>query len=198
MFNLVIKDLKLSAKINIFAFFFPVFISWAGLNIDTPLLPVNLLYILSIFMISYFSVMSANGYDHKNKVDVVLNSMPIHRKDIVKGKYAMLPIYTITHFLLIFLLTNILIFIGIGRSGKAARLWDLITAMNILLIFYSIYFPIYFKSENGLLVFNQIIYMLIILIPSMMSRFAPAILQMGIVRSLIEIDIKNVSMIILG
>ncbi|WP_236913693.1 ABC-2 transporter permease [Clostridium sp. Cult2] len=197
MFNLVMKDLKISSKMSIFGLFFPIFISLAGLKTGASTLQVNIMYILAIFMITYFSVMYSNGYDQKNKVDIVINSFPINKKDVVRSKYLLLLIYVIMYSIAVIVMTNIFILVGIGKGGRAAGIWDFIVALNLLLIFYSIYYPIYFKSENGLAMFNQLIYMLIILTPAMLGKLGKTLQQTKIVNILIEMNIKKISGVLL-
>lgn len=197
MFNLVMKDLKLSSKMSIFGLLFPIFISLAGLKTGVSTLQVNIMYILAIFMITYFSVMYSNGYDQKNKVDIVINSFPINKKDVVRSKYLLLLIYVIMYSIAVIVMTNIFILVGIGKGGRAAGIWDFIVVLNLLLIFYSIYYPIYFKSENGLATFNQLIYMLIILTPAMLGKLGKTLQQTKIVNILIEMNIKKISIVLL-
>ena len=197
MLNLVIKDLKLSRKMNIFAFFFPVFISLAGLKTSISALQINIMYILAIFMITYFSIMYSNGYDQKNKSDIILNSLPINKKDVIRGKYLLLLVYTIAYSLSVLIITNIFILVGIGKGGQLPSIWDLIVAMNLLLLFYSIYYPVYFKSENGLATFNQLVYMLIILTPAILGRFGKTLDGTKILNILVGMDIRKISIILL-
>lgn len=193
MFNLVMKDIKLSSKMSIFGLFFPIFISLAGLQDGVSNSQINIMYVLAIFMITYFSVMYSNGYDQKNKADIVLNSLPINKRDVVKGKYLLLLVYTIMYSLSVIVLTNIFVLMGIGKGGRPAGIWDFMVALNLLLIFYSIYYPIYFKSGNGLATFNQLIYMLIILTPAMLGKFGRVLQQAKIVNILIEMNIRKIS-----
>ncbi len=200
MFNLVIKDLKLSVMMSIFGFFFPVFISLAGLKTSMPAFQVNIMYVLAIFMITYFSIMYSNGYDQKNKSDIILNSFPINKKDIVRGKYLLLLIFSIIYSISVIAITNVFILLGIGKGGQPADIWDVIFAMNLLLIFYSIYYPIYFKSENGLATFNQLVYMLIILTPAILNRFGKMLVGTKVVNVLMQMNIRkiNISLLILS
>ncbi len=86
MLNLSKKDLKLSKKINIFAVIYALFIAAMGLTMpDHPV--ANILYVLGMVILIFISVIYTNGYDDKYKSEIILNSFPIDRRDIVKGKY---------------------------------------------------------------------------------------------------------------
>lgn len=113
MFNLVKKDLKLSTKINIFGVAYAMFISAMGMNLPVDL-PVNIMYILGIINFVFVSVIYSIGYDDKNKSEVVLNSFPIDRKDIVIGKYVTLLIFIFVSCIFVFLLTNIIKILAIN------------------------------------------------------------------------------------
>ncbi len=47
----------------------------------------NILYVLGMVILIFISVIYTNGYDDKYKSEIILNSFPIDRRDIVKGKY---------------------------------------------------------------------------------------------------------------
>ena len=201
MFSLVKKDLKLFVGTNIFmifAFAFPITLSIVGIRSKSEDILINTMYILSIFMITYFTIMYSNGYDQKNKADIILNSFPINKKDIVRGKYLLVLFCSIGYSLFIIILTNVFILIGFGEGGEPASIWDLIVAMDLILIFYSIYYPLYFKSEKGLAAFNQIIYMIIVLSPGIFARFGKILYGTKIFNAFMEMNIQKISIVLLG
>jgi len=198
LFNLIVKDLKLSGKMNLFGLFFPVFISFAGVKAAQLNLKFNILYILAIFMITYFSSMYSNGFDIKNNSDIALNSFPINRVDVVRGKYLVIFIYAALYSLSIIAITNIYVLMGLADGGRVANIWDVLAALILIVIFYSIYYPLYFKSENGLATVNQLIYILIILAPALIQKFGGILSQSFIFSRIMNLDIEKIAIVFLG
>ncbi|NLI89106.1 MAG: ABC-2 transporter permease [Epulopiscium sp.] len=175
MINLLIKDLNLlfkTSKLNLLVILFPIALSLAAFGGGLPFIPNIIVYTFSIFMAIYFSITISTSHEEKNKGETLLNSMPISREDIVKGKYILPLVYLLIYFIIIYILTNFLSLMGIGKNAGVVSTGELIASMNLIFLFYSIYLPAYFKSENGMAGFNQFFYMVIIILPSISSRFS--------------------------
>lgn len=194
MFNLVKKDLKLSTKINIFAVAYAMFISAMGMNVPVDL-PVNIMYILGIITFVFVSVIYSIGYDDKNKSEVVLNSFPIDRKDIVRGKYVTLLIFIFISCISVFLLTNIIKGLGLKPGGRPADMWDIVAAMSLLLVFYSIYYPLYFKLGD-LRMFNSILWMLVFVGPTILTKLGKRFVTEDLMTKLSSLNLGQISLLI--
>ena len=86
MISLIKKDFKLSFKINLFVIIYALFISAVGVYLNEPLVS-NLLYAVSIVVLTFATVIFTNGYDDKNKSEIILNSLPLDRRNIEKQIY---------------------------------------------------------------------------------------------------------------
>ena len=86
----------------------------------------NILYVLGMVILIFISVIYTNGYDDKYKSEIILNSFPIDRKDIVRGKYISLIIYIIIACSAVLIFTNIILKIGIITNGRSANIWNAI------------------------------------------------------------------------
>lgn len=192
MFNLVKKDLKLSTKINIFGVAYAMFISAMGMNLPVDL-PVNIMYILGIINFVFVSVIYSIGYDDKNKSEVVLNSFPIDRKDIVIGKYVALLIFIFISCISVFLLTNIIKGLGVKPDGRPADIWDIVAAMSLLLVFYSIYYPLYFKLGD-LRMFNSILWMLVFVGPTILGKIGRKLESKGLLKGMASLNIRQITL----
>lgn len=102
---------------------------------------------------------------------MILNSFPIDRKNIVRGKYIIMILYIIMYSLPMWLTNKIFMPIIYGGESHLEILWSLMIITTISLIFYSIYYPLYFKSEDGLMTFSQVFRLIIIMLPSVLSRY---------------------------
>ncbi|MFU0823450.1 ABC-2 transporter permease [Clostridium sp.] len=169
MLNLVLKDFKLGKRYNIFLLVYSLMISAFGLKMDH--LP-GILYVLSIVMISYISILYSNGYDEKYKIHIALNSMPINKKDIVRAKYLALILRILIVSGAIILFTSILNNLGVKAAVRTATFWDFILSFNLLGIFYSVYYPLYYKFEyNKFRIINMVLYILLLVIPGYITKF---------------------------
>lgn len=196
MIGLIKKDLKLSIKINLIAVIYVLFISVNGL-LSKDLLVGNIIYVLSIIIFTFVVVIYVNGFDDKYKSEVVLNSFPIDRRNIVRSKYITLIIFILISSAAIIALTNILPML-LNIDGKAsASIQTVIIAANILLLFYSIYYPIYFKVGEGLRTFNTILWLLMMLAPSLLVKFLKTLDQRGLLEKLMNIALQNINLYLL-
>jgi len=194
MFNLVKKDLKLATKINIFAVIYALFISAMGMSLPN-FPPVNAMYILGIIMLVFISVIYSNGYDDKNKSEVVLNSLPIDRKDIVRGKYVTLIIFILISCIFTFVFTNAIKGLGIKPDGKPADILDIVVAMSLLLVFYSIYYPFYFKLGD-LRMFNAILWLFVFIGPTILGKIGKKFVTKNLITKLASLNLRQIGLLV--
>lgn len=197
MIGLIKKDLILSIKVNIFAVIYALFISATGLIRDN-LLIANLFYVLGIIILTFIMVIYTNGFDDKYKTQVVLNSFPIDRRNIVRSKYIILIIFILISSGVIIALTNILPMLLSVGSRAIANIHAIIFASNILLLFYSIYYPFYFKIGEGLRSFNAMLWMFLMLGPALIGRLFKALDAWGLLGKLMNMDLEKINLYILG
>ena len=193
MLNLVKKDLKLSRRnINIFGLIYALFIAVMGLMMpDHPV--ANILYILGIITLIFILVIYINRYDDKYKSEIIFNSFPIDRRDIVRGKYISLIIYAIIACSAILIFTNSILRLGIITNGRSANIWDGVFAISISLIFYSIYYPFYFKLGEGIRSFNTILWILMVAGPKIITKSIEKLEEIGYLEKILSIDINRIS-----
>ncbi len=196
MFNLIKKDFILSRKINIFVVVYALFIAAMGLVMPDPLVS-TFLYVLGMLTLIFITVIYTNGYDDKYKSEIVLNSLPIERENIVRAKYMTLILFIIMSCSAVLIFTNIILKLGVVNTGKAASIWNAIFVTNISLIFYSIYYPIYFKVGEGLRSFNTILWILMVIGPSVLSKLMKGLNTIGYLEKIIAIDINRINIYVL-
>lgn len=196
MTNLIKKDLKLSIKVNIFAVIYALFISATGLIAGNSI-AANLLYIIGIVILTFIAVIFTNGYDDKNRSEVVFNSLPLDRRNIVRGKYISLLIFLLISSGAVILFTNILSIFEILDGGDSAGIQSAILAANIVLLFYSIYYPFYFKVGGGLRTFNAVLWIVLMIGPSMLGKGLKALDERGLLDRLMKIDLNTINLYLL-
>lgn len=196
MFNLIKKDFILSRKINIFVVVYALFIAAMGLVMPDPLVS-TFLYVLGMLTLIFITVIYTNGYDDKYKSEIVLNSLPIDKENIVRAKYMTLILFIIMSCSAVLIFTNIILKLGVVSIGKGASIWNVIFATNISLIFYSIYYPIYFKVGEGLKSFNTILWVLMVIGPSVLDKLMKGLNTTGYLEKIIAIDINRINIYVL-
>jgi len=197
MISLIKKDLILAFKINIFAVIYAIFISTTGL-IGNNLLIANFLYVLSIIMLTFIIVIYTNGYDDKYKSQIVLNSFPIDRRNIVRSKYITLIIFILISSGAILAFTNILPIIFTIDGGTGANIHAVIFASNILLLFYAIYYPFYFKVGEGLRSFNTVLWIFMMMGPALLGKLFKFLDKKGLLVKLMNVNLDKINLYLLG
>ncbi len=197
MIGMIKKDLKLSIKINLIAVIYVLFISVNGL-LSKDLLIGNIIYVLSIIIFTFVVVIYVNGFDDKYKSEVILNSFPLDRRNIVRSKYITLIIFILISSAVIVALTNVLPML-LNIDGRAsANIHTVIIAANVLLLFYSIYYPIYFKVGEGLRTFNTILWLLLVIGPNLLVKALKTLDQRKLLEILAHIDLDKINLYLLG
>lgn len=197
MFKLILKDLKLSKKVMGIIIIYILIISFSILSLIDELF-ASITYIILMVMGIFMLVIFTNGHDTRNKTEVVINSFPINRSDIVKGKYMTLVLFIIIICSVLFLSSNILrILFSNFQSGKRVTMENVIVATNITLLFYSIYYPIYFKVGEDMRTFNYILWFLVIVSPSLVKELVEWLIKKDMLDEILSIDINKINISIL-
>lgn len=140
MYNLILKDIMIQKKTVLFSLVYVLFFIFAFQKMESAGI------ISAIVAVTYILVQTACAYEDKDKADVVLNSLPIRKRDIVLSKYLSVYIYGIF---------GAAAYIAIGAiirtTGLPVRVYEvtLETAVGTLLaviLYSSLYFPLFFKA----------------------------------------------------
>lgn len=170
MLNLVIKDIVIQKKTFLFVLLYTIFASAAFSSMK----PAGFgLYVLSPMVITYMLITMAVNYDDKNKSEIVLNSLPLKRDDIVIAKYI-----SIFAFGTVGIICSMLIgFIGKSASlpmfTRSISLLDIVSVITSICILGSIFFPVYFKfGVAKMKIFTFLIFMLFFFVPTTVIDYA--------------------------
>ncbi len=193
----MIKDLKLSIKAIIFIIFYIVVFSTITLSsVDKPFISVA--YVLLMIMSIILLVIYTNGLDDRNKTEVVLNSLPISRSDIVRGKYLTVILYIVIICSMLFLSSNFLKgLITKFQGGKSITIGNIIVAINVVLLFYSIYYPVYFKVGEDMRTFNYVLWILLFVFPNLVKKLGNKLNEKGLLKEILSVDLEKVNICIL-
>lgn len=156
MFYLIIKDMVTQKKNFLYTLFYTMF---AATNFFTMSDSAITLYTISPMVLISIFITYAATRDDKNKSEIVLNSLPLNRAQIVMSKY-------ISAFL--FATIGIIYSVSVGFIAKtmgllntgSISLFNIVSVLAFACIFSSIYLPMYFKF--GGIRANQIMVIVVI------------------------------------
>lgn len=139
MFNLVIKDLMILKKTLLYAVIYVIFAMFAFRYMEGGALSA------ATVGICYMLMIQACALDDKNGSEIMLNSLPLLRRDIVLAKYLSVFLYAVIA-IVTFLLVQVMVsFLEIPIQTASVSLEGIIGAVLAMALLISIYFPIYFK-----------------------------------------------------
>lgn len=95
--------------------------------------------------IAYMLLIQANARDEKNKSEIMLNSLPLSRQDVVLAKYLSVFPYVIMGIIFYLLTQGVVSITGIPIPLGTISLEEVIGVLVGVMGMISIYFPIYFK-----------------------------------------------------
>lgn len=141
MLNLIKKDILIQKRSLItIAIFAIILIPTFGKSVGS-----QQALIMGCVMFTYQFIMYSCGYDDKNKSELVLNSLPIKRYQIVIAKYLSTLIFAAASIIISIGLFYVLKNIGILSDSFKLQMEYVIAVFASISIIISIYFPIYFK-----------------------------------------------------
>lgn len=196
MLGLIVKDLMLIGKINIFMIIFAFFIAVMGTQV--PAL-AGIMYVFAVFIVAYFGILYCTGYDDKCHSELAINSFPVNRRTVVAEKYLLIIILTGVLWAVISMITNLMPVLGLKISSRTCSLWDLVFTLNIVTLFFSIYYPFYFMYDSiKMKTVNSCLYLVIVLIPPFISKFLKSDAGINFVSkyAFTSINVKSLSIIL--
>lgn len=170
MFNLIIKDIAIQKKTLLYTLLYAIFAPIAFFSMA----PNGFgLYVFPPMAITYIFISFAANYDEKNKSEIVLNSLPLKRNDIVISKYISIFVFAIIGIIYAILIGFIGKATGLPMFSRSISFLDIVSVFTAVCIFSSIFFPVYFKfGYIKMNFFNVILVMLIIFVPSSVIEYA--------------------------
>ncbi|MFT5873289.1 MAG: ABC-2 type transport system permease protein [Clostridium sp.] len=170
MLNLIIKEIAIQKKTLLYTFLYTVFTPFAFFSMGQSDFS---LYVISPLGITYMFTTFAASYDDKNKSEIVLNSLPLKRSDIVISKYISTLLYAFIGFIYSILIGSIGKATGLPMFTRSISLLDIVFVLTSVCIFAALFFPAYFKfGFMKTKVFDTLLLMLIVVLPSLAIQYA--------------------------
>lgn len=189
MLNVILKDLRMLRKNIIIAILFGM--TWSGTGVMSKDVFLSMvLQSTSILFIIFFAVISIINYDEKANADIMFNSFPINKSELVLAKYISTIVIMIFSCIFIYLFTNILHLIPSTPTSRAypLNLGLIIFTIGISLTYHSVYFPLHYYSIGKAKAINTILYFILILIPSIAKKVLGKVVDEGMLNKILDID----------
>jgi ABC-type transport system involved in multi-copper enzyme maturation permease subunit len=185
MYNLILKEFLVQKKTLLYGFIYTIFTAYAFGNI----MPGGgAIYSLAPYALVYLFVTYSCGYDEKNKTDIIFNSLPVNRVDIVMSKYFAVFLFAAYGIICSAVLGFIGMNAGILRVSRTISINDILIAFSGGIIFASIFYPLYFKfGMVKMKLVNIFLFMLFMFAPSFLTDYAAKHPESSVVRNVISL-----------
>lgn len=168
MTQLIKKELILEKKLFWFSFLYSIFLFFVFAN---PVIK-ECTYSMTAFGISYVAILGIAQAEYKNNSDIVMNSLPVTRPEIVKAKY--LSVLTCAVFALI-----IAGAVGLGFHQlpgtfhyRLINRFDILTTIVSVAVIAAVSLPVYFKTgAQWARMINMAVFMLIFFAPAQVVEY---------------------------
>ncbi|MFY9176183.1 MAG: ABC-2 transporter permease [Caldicoprobacterales bacterium] len=160
MLNLILKDLLVQKKSLLFALGYCFFLVFAFQSME------GTAPVAATIAVVYLLIQYSFAYDDKNKSEIMLNSLPISRKDIVLAKYLSVLLYIGLATVAYMFATLVIKMINIPLKVQFLSLQTISISFFIVSLMASFYLPVvlkygYLKSK----MFNIVMFLLFFFIP---------------------------------
>jgi len=154
MLNLLIKDILVQKKTFIGALFYLVFLVVAFQSLE-----MNM-FTAAIVAFVYLLVIGGFAYDDKSKSDIMLNSLPIKRENIVMSKYISLFVYIAIGTIAYIAVSFVISLLNTPIKTYPVTIELIVSAVLAVSLLNSISFPLIFKlGYVKAKVFNMIFFL---------------------------------------
>jgi len=131
MFNILYKEFVVQRTVILAYAVVAILFITQLIRVDGPMAVIS--------MLAMFFTFGTAAYEDKNNSHVLLNSLPVARKEIVTAKYVFHIAFGICLVGLTFIYRTI-----IGALPKDAAMWQYVIAVTVIVWFVSVFFPMYF------------------------------------------------------
>lgn len=131
MFNILYKEFVVQRTVILAYAVVAILFITQLIRVDGPMAVIS--------MLAMFFTFGTAAHEDKNNSHVLLNSLPVARKEIVTAKYVFHIAFGICIVGLTFIYRTV-----IGALPKDAALWQYVIAVTVIVWFVSVFFPMYF------------------------------------------------------
>jgi len=195
--HLIMKDFRILKTIIIISIIAGLLFSYISSRVPTEYgSPIILSY--GIIILGYIGLMFAGQKEIRAKSDIIFNSFPVKRNEIVKAKYMSIILYLLLISGIVYIGSNVFAILASNGTTTGARLREILFVLGLFVLFLSVYLPFEFYNIGKVQVFNSIFYILLILLPNLVRKYVNEIVNSKIFRTLMKLDFNTFTMVLLG
>ena len=157
MISLLKKDLLIQKKSFLFLFLYGIFMF---IVFNNPVFE-DMIYIMGMIIAVYFFLVTASMEDDKNKSEIILNSLPLSKSQIVLAKYLSVFAYILIGAVLLGVVGLLFQLAAFSLTPRLINAVDLLAAGMLVSICVSVYFPLYFRFGASALRLFSVVFFLI-------------------------------------
>lgn len=140
MLNLVVKDILVQKKSIILSFIYILFIIFTFQKVGPLMFPAGIVAFV------YMLVLTSCAYEDKNNADIMVNSLPIRRSEVVLAKYISVFVFLLLGTVAYVVLTGIVNIVQLPFKTYPITLEGFLGAALSVSVIAGIYFPLFFKN----------------------------------------------------
>ncbi|MCG8643261.1 MAG: ABC-2 transporter permease, partial [Desulfobacterales bacterium] len=161
MFNLIKKEFFIQKRNLLVAFLYSIFAMFVFQNFESGA------FIISGVAITYILFMNASFLDEKSRTEIVINSLPIDRKDVVLAKYLSVIVFTIYAIVAYWIASFILKLLALPITIQSVSLKGIITIIFLVGLMHSLYIPLNFRfGYSKLRIITTFLFMAMLFAPN--------------------------------
>lgn len=168
MWPLIKKELIVQKKMFLFGFLYAVFLFFVFAN------PAfrEFTYSMAAFGIAYITIMGVAQAEQKNNSDIIINSLPLTRREVVAAKYISILTFTAIALALVGAVGFIFHFMLPVLNHRLINTFDIVTTAVSVILLAAVSLPIYFKtSAQWTRVVNIVAFLLIFFAPAQLAGY---------------------------
>lgn len=162
MISLLKKDLLIQKKSFLFLFLYGIFMF---IVFNNPVFE-DMIYIMGMIIAVYFFLVTASMEDDKNKSEIILNSLPLSKSQIVLAKYLSVFAYILIGAVFLGIVGLLFKLSAFPTTPRLIKAVDLLAAGLLVSVYVSIYFPMYFRfGASALRLFSVVFFLIFFFMP---------------------------------
>lgn len=198
MKNLILKDFRVLAIFNMIMPLAWIFLGYSVKQMGDTFF-AKILFGTYIFMFIYLIPLLLTKNDANVNIDIILNSLPIDSKDIVRARYISILLYTIIISLGFFIAYNMTSTIYSEIIGSITmKISNLLFLMGLSLIILSLYLPFHYSSIRKAQTFNQFFYITLFFIQVITLKYSEKILSIDKIKYIVNMDSNKFVPVFIG
>lgn len=166
MWPLIKKELIVQKKMILFGLFYAVFLFFVFAN---PAFQ-EFTYSMAAFGIAYITIVGVAQAEYKNNSDVIINSLPLTRREVVAAKYLSILTFTAIALVMVGVVGLLFHFLLPVFNYRIINLIDVLTTFACISLLASVSLPIYFKTgAQWTRVVNIVVFLVIFFAPAQLA-----------------------------